>query len=125
MIVTTRRTAASATAIVAGITRRMPRKPHRIAIAGRLIEANDHQAAVARYQGRVSGPLLDRIDLHVEVPALSPAELLEAPAGEPTASVQSRCTQARERSVARQGKANHALHGAEIDRQSGAMSAGP
>jgi magnesium chelatase family protein len=71
---------------------------------------------VARYQGRISGPLLDRIDLHVEVPALSPAELLEAPAGEPTASVQSRCTQARERAVARQGKANHALHGAEIDR---------
>jgi magnesium chelatase family protein len=36
---------------------------------------------VARYQARISGPLLDRIDLHVEVAALSPEELLAAPEG--------------------------------------------
>ncbi|HEX5572031.1 MAG TPA: YifB family Mg chelatase-like AAA ATPase, partial [Ktedonobacterales bacterium] len=71
---------------------------------------------VTRYQGRLSGPLLDRIDLHVEVPALSPAELLDAPAGEPTAPVQARCSAARELAVRRQGKSNHALQGEEIDR---------
>jgi magnesium chelatase family protein len=74
---------------------------------------------VARYQGKLSGPLLDRIDLHVEVPALSPAELLEAPAGEGTAAVQVRCQAARARALARQGKANHALQGQEIDLHAG------
>jgi len=71
---------------------------------------------VMRYQGRLSGPLLDRIDLHVEVGAMSPAELLDAPPGEASAQVQARCIVARERAQARQGKDNHALHGAEIDR---------
>ncbi|MCE3272104.1 MAG: ATP-binding protein [Ramlibacter sp.] len=70
---------------------------------------------VARYQGRLSGPLLDRIDLHVEVPALTPAELLDAPAGEATAPVQARCVAARERAVQRQGAANHALQGEALD----------
>jgi magnesium chelatase family protein len=72
---------------------------------------------VARYQGRLSGPLLDRIDLHVEVPALSPADLLDAPAGEATAPVQARCVAAHERQLARQGKSNHALQGQELERQ--------
>jgi magnesium chelatase family protein len=71
---------------------------------------------VARYQGRLSGPLLDRIDLHVEVPALAPAELLDAAAGEPTAPVQARCVAARGLALVRQGKANCALAGGEIDR---------
>ena len=70
---------------------------------------------VARYQGRLSGPLLDRIDLHVEVPALAAADLLDAPAGEPTAPVQARCVAARLRAMERQGKENHALQGEEID----------
>lgn len=77
---------------------------------------------VARYQGRLSGPLLDRIDLHVEVPAIAPAELLDAPAGEPTQRVQSRCAAARARAMERQAKDNHALHGEEIDRHA-ALSA--
>lgn len=71
---------------------------------------------VARYQGRLSGPLLDRIDLHVEVPALQAAELLAAPAGEPTAPVQARCAAARARALQRQGHCNQALQGGEIDR---------
>jgi magnesium chelatase family protein len=70
---------------------------------------------VARYQGKLSGPLIDRIDLHVEVPALAPADLLQAPPGESTHSIRERCTAARDRAVARQGKANHALQGKEID----------
>jgi magnesium chelatase family protein len=70
---------------------------------------------VARYQGRLSGPLLDRIDLHVAVSAVPAAELLQAQAGETTAQVQARCLAARERAQARQGKSNQALAGAEID----------
>ena len=72
---------------------------------------------VSRYQGKLSGPLLDRIDLHVEVPALSPNELLSARAGEATAHVRERCIAAREFALARQGKPNHALQGAEVDEQ--------
>ena len=67
---------------------------------------------VARYQGKLSGPLLDRIDLHVEVPAMQPSELLEAPAGEPTSAMRERCARARERAITRQGKPNQALQGA-------------
>jgi magnesium chelatase family protein len=70
---------------------------------------------VARYQGKLSGPLLDRIDLHVEVPALDSQALLQAPAGEATAQVRARCIAARGRALARQGKANSALQGEEID----------
>jgi magnesium chelatase family protein len=50
---------------------------------------------IDRYRGRISGPLLDRIDLHVEVPALEYRELAEAPAGEGTATVRGRVGAAR------------------------------
>jgi magnesium chelatase family protein len=81
--------------------------------SGRACRCTPEQ--VARYQGRISGPLLDRIDLHVEVPAIPTAQLLDAPAGEATAAVQARCLAARGRQLARQGKANHALEGEELD----------
>ena len=73
---------------------------------------------VARYQSRLSGPLLDRIDLIVEVPAQSSRELLGAPPGESTAAVAARVATARERQQRRQGVPNArldgaALHGAE------------
>ena len=74
---------------------------------------------VLRYQGRLSGPLLDRIDLHIEVPALAASELLNAPPGEGTANIRTRCTQARERALARQGKPNQALQGRDIDAHAG------
>lgn len=70
---------------------------------------------VARYQGKLSGPLLDRIDLHVEVPALGPAQLLDAPPGEPSATVRERCAAARALAVARQQRPNHALEGELLD----------
>ncbi|MFL6692572.1 MAG: YifB family Mg chelatase-like AAA ATPase [Ramlibacter sp.] len=70
---------------------------------------------VTRYQARLSGPLLDRIDLHVEVGALPMHELMDAPAGEPSARVRERCMAARARAMARQGKTNQALLPGEID----------
>jgi magnesium chelatase family protein len=71
---------------------------------------------VARYQGKLSGPLLDRIDLHVEVGALLPEDLLQAQPGEGTASIRDRCAAARERALQRQGKPNQALQGKELDK---------
>lgn len=69
-----------------------------------------------RYRGRLSGPLLDRIDLQIEVPAV-PAEVLQqAPDGETSATVRARVRQARDRQLARQGKANAQLETREIDR---------
>jgi magnesium chelatase family protein len=70
---------------------------------------------VARYQSKLSGPLLDRIDLHVEVPALAAADLLQAQPGETSAAIRLRCGTARERAMARQGKLNQALQAKEID----------
>jgi magnesium chelatase family protein len=70
---------------------------------------------VSRYQSKLSGPLIDRIDLHVEVPAVLPADLMRAMPGESTAKIRERCTLARERAIQRQGKANQALQGQEID----------
>ena len=55
---------------------------------------------VERYRGRISGPLLDRIDLHVEVPAVELAELRAGP-GEPTERVAARVLEARERQARR------------------------
>jgi len=66
---------------------------------------------IARYQGKLSGPLLDRIDLHVEVPHLPAEELLGAAPGERTATVRERVAAAHERAMARQGMPNQALAG--------------
>ena len=54
-----------------------------------------------RYLGRLSRPLLDRIDLHVELPALSPEDYAEGLTGEATSLVRMRITAARERQRAR------------------------
>ena len=62
-----------------------------------------------RYLGRLSRPLLDRIDLHLEIPALSHAELTAGAAGEPSAAIRARVVAARARQVARfAGTAIHA-----------------
>lgn len=62
--------------------------------------------AVQRYQNRLSGPLLDRIDLRVEVLAIPPEELSGAPDGEPSERVAERVAAARARQLARQGTCN-------------------
>jgi len=74
---------------------------------------------VLRYQGKLSGPLLDRIDLHIEVPAIPADQLLGAdagPPGESTAAIRERVVEARARALARQAMPNQALQGADIDR---------
>ena len=50
---------------------------------------------VADYQARISGPLMDRIDLRVEVPAVMPGDLIRSRPGEPSASVAERVAAAR------------------------------
>ena len=70
---------------------------------------------IARYRGKISGPLLDRIDMHIEVPALTQDELTSAATGEDSASIKQRVEQARHVQLARQGKANFLLGSKEID----------
>lgn len=57
--------------------------------------------SVHRYMGRISGPLLDRIDLHVEVTPVAPAELMTRTPGEPSAAIRERVIRAREVQAAR------------------------
>ena len=71
---------------------------------------------VNRYQSKLSGPLLDRIDLHVEVPILAADALMTAPPGEPSANVRVRVARARERACQRQGHPNHLLQGDALNR---------
>lgn len=70
---------------------------------------------VARYRGKISGPLLDRIDLQIEVPALPESDLTRQAAGEPSAAIQARVEAAYGRQLVRQGKANALLTTQEID----------
>jgi len=70
---------------------------------------------VARYQAKLSGPLIDRIDLHVEVPAVASADLMQTPQGESSADIRARCATARARALARQGVTNQALQGQALD----------
>ncbi len=71
---------------------------------------------VRNYRARISGPLLDRIDMHVEVPAV-PRELLLAGAtgGETSATVRERVCAARARQRARAGCANYALTNKQVE----------
>ena len=70
---------------------------------------------VARYQARLSGPLLDRIDLQIEVPAVSPDVLAQSPDGDSSAVVAQRVQQARERQWQRQGCLNVDLDAAGLE----------
>jgi magnesium chelatase family protein len=54
-------------------------------------------AQIQRYLKQISGPLLDRIDIHIEVPRLTPDEVMQRQPGEPSAAVRERVVAARER----------------------------
>ncbi|MBM3350228.1 MAG: YifB family Mg chelatase-like AAA ATPase [Betaproteobacteria bacterium] len=70
---------------------------------------------VSRYRAKISGPLLDRIDLHIEVPALKEDELTNVAEGECSESIRARVEKARELQLTRQGKPNNLLGSKDID----------
>ncbi|RJG04821.1 ATP-dependent protease [Noviherbaspirillum cavernae] len=70
---------------------------------------------VARYQDRISGPLLDRIDMQIQVGALPHEDLLKQADGEPSSAIAARVERTFAAQIARQGKGNHALSTTEID----------
>ena len=69
------------------------------------------------YQNKISGPLLDRIDLHVDVDAVNPWEMnsIDTTPAESSATIRARVAAARDRQIARQGKINAHLDGAALD----------
>ena len=71
---------------------------------------------VARYRSRISGPLLDRIDLQIEVPSLPQEDMTRQAQGDSSAMVRARVTAARERALARQNKPNALLSTRDIDK---------
>lgn len=78
----------------------------------------------SRYLARLSGPLLDRIDLVVRVPRLTVEELTRAGEGEASPAIRARVQAARERMMGRQGERNSLLQGALL-REHTALGAGP
>jgi len=64
---------------------------------------------VQQYRSKISGPLLDRIDLHVEVAALTEDELIASPAGETSAQIRERVLRAREIQQMRYGRDAHPI----------------
>ena len=70
---------------------------------------------VSRYKAKISGPLLDRIDLQIEVAALKDDELTNAGKAEASDAIRARVEHARAMQLQRQGKANFALGSLEID----------
>ena len=69
---------------------------------------------IERYQGRISGPLLDRLDLFVDVPRLTREELRAKEPAEPSESIRRRVTRARETQIRRQGAPNSTLSGRRL-----------
>ena len=79
---------------------------------------------VQRYRNRLSGPLLDRIDLCIEVPALSATDLAQATPGESSASVRERVMAAASLAQRRQGSLNARLDGKALETHAKLDSAG-
>ncbi len=70
---------------------------------------------ISRYRGKISGPLLDRIDIQIEVPAVPQNDLLNKANGETSIELQARVEVARQRQLTRQKKSNALLSVTEID----------
>lgn len=74
-----------------------------------------HQMNTYSYRGRISGPLLDRIDIQIEVAAVPQLELVKAGNGEASATIKGRVDAAAARQHNRQGKPNARLETKDID----------
>jgi magnesium chelatase family protein len=74
-------------------------------------------AKIAAYRSRISGPLLDRIDLHIEVPRVPTGLLAGDEPAESSAAVAARVAAAWERQIERQGHANAQLDGPVVVRR--------
>lgn len=72
---------------------------------------------IQRYHSKLSGPLLDRIDIHIEVPAVKYQQLTRGEPGEPTSSVRERVQSARDRQIHRFGSGNGVLCNAHMSRK--------
>ncbi len=72
-------------------------------------------ATIDRYRHKLSGPLLDRVDLMLETGSLTAEELQQAPPGESSAVVRARVVAARQRQLERQGCCNAALAGSQLE----------
>jgi magnesium chelatase family protein len=83
---------------------------------GTMPDTDHGRREMERYLSRISGPLIDRVDIHVEVPAVPWKQLSGEAKGTSTAQMRERVLAARERQRARQGsKPNARLTGKELD----------
>lgn len=78
-------------------------------------QCNRYPRCVGDYQARLSGPLLDRIDLHVEVGAVSAMDMALPAASEGSAEVAARVEAARQRAIKRGVRSNAELEGEGLD----------
>jgi len=85
-------------------------------LGNHLMECSRAPRCAEAYQNKISGPLLDRIDLHVDVDAVNPWEMKnDGEKTETSAIVRARVALSREKQIARQGKMNAHLDGKELD----------
>lgn len=80
--------------------------------------------AIKRYQNRISGPLLDRIDLHIDVPPLTVNDLQQQQASEDSATVRARVVNAYDRQMQRQNALNHSLTPRQLEQYASCDAAG-
>jgi len=79
-------------------------------------DCNCTPAQIQRYRARISGPLLDRLDLHIQVPRIEVGDFDEHMGrGDPSAGVAARVAGARSLQLARQGRCNGRLTDAQVD----------
>lgn len=80
------------------------------------IACRDSAAQIARYQSKISGPILDRIDMQVHVGRIPPQDLFEEASGETSATVRMRVETARNQQLSRQERLNHQLKTSALEK---------
>ena len=82
---------------------------------GALDDGRSSPDQILRYINRISGPFLDRIDLQVDVPRLTPGEIGQSQRGDPSSVIRRRVFKARARQQNRSERLNSALGGKQLD----------